>query len=162
VLRVSLARDDPAWRKLLPQAASRLRAAARQGFLAAWGAGWRGSNVSHECAILLTDDRRMQELNLRWRGQDKPTDVLSFAVLDSGRPSADLPWSLGDVVLASGAIGAEAAKRRRSFAGHALHATVHGMLHLLGYDHATRAQARAMERLEVSALAAMGQADPYR
>jgi probable rRNA maturation factor len=161
-LRVSVAREDPAWTELLPGAARLLSGAARRAYHAAWGNGWRGSAVGHECNLLLTGDPAMRALNRHWRGRNHATNVLAFAALDAGRPAGDLPWMLGDVVLASGVIGREARRQRKSFADHALHMVVHGVLHLLGYDHRTRAEALAMERLEIAALGQLGIASPYR
>ncbi len=161
-LKVSVSRQDPTWRDLLPRAGQRLAGAARRAFAQAWKAGWRGSAIGHECAIVLTDDEAMRALNRQWRGIDKPTNVLAFATLDGGRPEPGLPWMLGDVVLASGVIRRESGRQRKRLADHALHLAVHGVLHLLGYDHRDRAEARIMEGLEVAALWRLRITDPYR
>jgi probable rRNA maturation factor len=160
-LSIAIAEPDASWSKLAPDAARVLRRSARRAFAAASGAGWRGSKVAHEVSFMLTDDRRMRQLNRAYRGKDKPTNVLSFAVLDAERPAPKLPWLLGDVVLASGVIAREAKAQAKKLEHHLSHMAVHGMLHLLGYDHEDHKDALIMEALEVAALAKMGIANPY-
>ena len=110
---------------------------------------------------MLTDDKKMRALNRAYRGKDKPTNVLSFAALDGARPKPGMPWLLGDVVLTSGVIAREAKAQRKSVQHHLSHLAVHGVLHLLGYDHEQDRDAEAMEALEIAALAGMGIANPY-
>ena len=107
-----------------------------------------------EVAILLTSDAGMQALNLRWRGKDAPTNVLSF-------PSGGEQGHLGDVVLAYETVEGEAKQQDIPIADHVAHLVVHGMLHLLGYDHEQEDDAVKMERLETEILATLGIADPY-
>jgi probable rRNA maturation factor len=107
-----------------------------------------------EVSILLTDDAEMQALNLKWRGKDTPTNVLSF-------PSGGEGGHLGDVVLAYETVEGEAKQQSITIADHAAHLVVHGMLHLLGYDHEQEDDAVKMERLETEILATLGIADPY-
>lgn len=160
-LSIAISIEDPSWTKLAPNAARLLRRAARDALAEAKGDGWKGSRVAHEISFMLTDDRRMRGLNRAYRGKDRPTNVLSFAALDADRPKAGMPWLLGDVVLASGVIAREAKAQRKTVEHHLSHLAVHGVLHLLGYDHERRNDAEAMEALEVSALAGMGIANPY-
>ncbi len=160
-LSIAVAEPDPSWSKLAPDAPRVVRRAARRAFAAASGAGWRGSRVAHEVSFLLADDRKMRELNRAYRGKDKPTNVLSFAALDEARPKPGTPWLLGDVVLASGVIAREAKEQAKSLEQHLSHMAVHGMLHLLGYDHEDHDDAEEMEALEIAALAGMGIANPY-
>jgi probable rRNA maturation factor len=160
-LSISISAADPSWTSLSPDAARVLRRSARRAFAAAGKAGWRGSRVGHEVSILLTDDRRMRQLNRAYRGKDRPTNVLSFAALDGARPKPGAPWLLGDIVLASGVIAREAKQQAKRVDHHLSHMAVHGMLHLLGYDHEDDSDAEIMEALEVAALAAMGIANPY-
>jgi probable rRNA maturation factor len=165
-LSIAISVEDPSWNKLAPEAARLLRRAARDALAEARGDGWKGSRVGHEISFVLTDDRRMRALNRAYRGKDKPTNVLSFAALDAveagGRaPKTSMPWLLGDVVLASGVIAREAKAQRKKIEHHLLHLAVHGVLHLLGYDHERQEDAEAMEALEVAALADMGIANPY-
>lgn len=113
-----------------------------------------------ELSVILTGDRAMRSLNRRWRGQDKPTNVLSFPApwraLARGAPRL-----LGDIVIAYETAAAEARTQRKPFDHHLAHLAVHGFLHLLGYDHESHAQAEAMERRERRILARLGVPDPY-
>ena len=160
-LSIAVAIEDPSWDKLAPDAARLLRRAARDALAQAKKDGWKGSRIGHEISFVLTDDKRMRALNRDYRGKDKPTNVLSFAALDADRPKSGMPWLLGDVVLASGVIAREAKAHRKSLTDHLSHLAVHGVLHLLGYDHEQDRDAEAMEALEIAALARMGIANPY-
>jgi probable rRNA maturation factor len=112
-----------------------------------------------ELAILLADDAGVRVLNRTWRGQDKPTNVLSFppAPMPGGLPDA----ALGDIALAYETCAAEAAAEGKAMADHMIHLVVHGALHLLGYDHETDEDAEAMEAREIALLASIGIPDPY-
>nr|WP_245593605.1 rRNA maturation RNase YbeY [Azospirillum halopraeferens] len=116
-----------------------------------------------ELSVVLADDALVHRLNREYRGKDKPTNVLSFALTEAEGPDPDpaAPTLLGDVVLARETVEREAAAQGKSAADHLVHLVVHGTLHLLGYDHEEDAQAEAMERLEVTVLAGLGIADPY-
>ena len=105
--------------------------------------------------VLLTDDAALQDLNARFRGKDKPTNVLSFPAPESARPH------LGDVALAYGVCAAEAQAQGKPLSAHLPHLTAHGVLHLLGYDHETEAEAEAMEGLERAILASLGLPNHY-
>jgi probable rRNA maturation factor len=160
-LSIAISVEDPGWSKLAPDAARLLRRAARDALAEAKSDGWKGSRVGHEISFVLTDDKRMRALNRTYRGKDKPTNVLSFAALDADRPKAGMPWLLGDVILAAGVITREAKAQRKKLDHHLSHLAVHGVLHLLGYDHEADKEAEAMEALEIAALAGMGIANPY-
>ena len=160
-LSIAISTEDSIWAKLAPDAARVLRRAARDALAEAKADGWKGSRIGHEISFVLTDDKRMRALNRAYRGKDKPTNVLSFAALDADRPKTGMPWLLGDVVLASGVIAREAKAQRKSVPHHLSHLAVHGVLHLLGYDHEQESDAEAMEALEIAALAGMGIANPY-
>ena len=120
--------------------------------------------------LLLTDDAEVRALNHQWRGKDQPTNVLSFPMLEraellalgqAGEENAP-PELLGDIALALETCTREAADKGISLEHHTAHLIVHGLLHLAGYDHETSPDdARAMETLEINALAQMGIADPY-
>ncbi len=112
-----------------------------------------------ECAVLFTDDAAMRALNRTWRDQDKPTNVLSFPGGD--HPGGPGPRHLGDIVLAYETVAREAAEEGKPPAEHVSHLIVHGILHCLGYDHESDAQAEEMEALEIAALKEIGIADPY-
>ncbi|MEL7272241.1 MAG: rRNA maturation RNase YbeY [Pseudomonadota bacterium] len=122
------------------------------------------SAVSHELpegaevSILFADDDFVQGLNSRYRGKDKPTNVLSFAANEGGGPATPL---LGDIVLAQQTIAREAIDQNKTFDHHLTHLLVHGFLHLLGYDHETDADGTAMENKERQILATLSIADPY-
>lgn len=112
-----------------------------------------------EINILLSDDARVRAINMQWRGFDKPTNVLSFPAANPDR-IARSPV-LGDLVLAHDTIAREALAEAKTMADHVSHLLIHGLLHLLGEDHETEAQAQAMEAREIAALAQLGIADPY-
>jgi len=113
-----------------------------------------------EASVMLTDDAHIRELNRTWRGKDKPTNVLSFPAPE--QPGAAGPRHLGDIALAYETLVRESEEESKELAHHFAHLIVHGVLHLLGYDHETEAEAEIMEALEVKALATLGIADPYR
>lgn len=121
-----------------------------------------------EVSILYTSDEEVRTLNHSYRQKDKPTNVLSFPMvqpdlLDAINPGDDDGETLlGDIVLAHGVCAREAAEKDVSVEDHAIHLIVHGTLHLLGYDHEQgEAEAEAMEEIERVALAALGIDDPY-
>ena len=108
--------------------------------------------------ILLTDDETVCDLNDRFRGKDRPTNVLSFPAADM--PGAN-PQPLGDIVLAYGVCAAEAEEQSKTLRNHLTHLVVHGVLHLLGRDHEVDVEAEAMEGEERVILASLGVSDPY-
>ena len=117
-------------------------------------------------SVLFTSDAEVHALNRDWRAKDKPTNVLSFPMIERGDllalPHAGAPELLGDLALACETCTREAAEKGVPLAHHAAHLLVHGLLHLAGHDHETSpADADAMEALEIKALAKMGVADPY-
>jgi len=119
-----------------------------------------------EVAVKLTDNAEVQTLNAAYRQKDKPTNVLSFPMVQpdligSLANTDDGEVLLGDIVLAKGVCEAEAAEKGVAIDIHATHLIVHGALHLLGYDHLDDAEAEAMEAIERIALASLGIADPY-
>ena len=116
-----------------------------------------------EVSILLTDDEAVRQMNRDYRGQDRPTDVLSFAQRDAGgagptvRPGARNPEILGDVVISVDTARRQAAARGASLEDELAHLAAHGTLHLLGYDDETEPAAEAMRRRERLALASAEQ-----
>jgi probable rRNA maturation factor len=108
-----------------------------------------------EVAILLTDDATVRSLNARFRATDAPTNVLAFPA----GPNAEA--GLGDIALALGVCEREARVQGKPLANHLRHLVIHGVLHLLGYDHHDDDEAMAMESRERELLAQLGVADPY-
>lgn len=124
------------------------------------------SPVYCEVSIKLADDAEVRQLNSSYRGKDRPTNVLSFPMVQTDLLDAldigdDGEVLLGDIVLAEGVCRVEAIERNVPLATHATHLIVHGTLHLLGYDHIEDAEGEAMEAIERDALASLGIDDPY-
>jgi probable rRNA maturation factor len=117
-----------------------------------------------ELSVILTSNRAIGALNRQWRGQDKPTNVLSFPAPKQATKRAaarGAPRHLGDIVIAYETAAAEARAERKPFDHHLAHLAVHGFLHLLGYDHESHSEAEAMERRERRILSRLGVPDPY-
>ncbi|MET0936752.1 MAG: rRNA maturation RNase YbeY [Luteibacter sp.] len=111
-----------------------------------------------EVSVRIVDAEEGQALNLQYRGRDYATNVLSFPV--ELPPGVDLPL-IGDLVICAPVVAREAAEQGKKPADHWAHLTVHGTLHLLGYDHMDEGEAEAMEALETKILAGLGISDPY-
>ena len=140
---------DPRWRKVRGLSARLTNAATR-----ALRAGKAPRNAS--LTVLLTSDTQVKALNRDFRGKGKPTNVLSFPA----PPTADEGY-LGDVALAYGVTDKEARAGNKRLIDHATHLVIHGVLHLLGFDHVTPRKANLMEPLETKVLAQLGISDPY-
>ena len=144
-MSITLIVTEPKWRRtrgLLP----RLKRAATRALV----------HTGHEdgtLTILLADDEKLRALNAAFRGKNKTTNVLSFPA------SAD--EYLGDVAIAHDVTLKEANEQNKSFTDHATHLVVHGVLHLLGYDHEKTRDAKIMEPLETAILSELGIGDPY-
>jgi probable rRNA maturation factor len=134
----------------LPDAADLARRGAR--------AALAGEGATGGVAILLTDDAAVRALNARFRHRDAATNVLSFPGISQG-PTAG--GHLGDIALAFGVCAREAAEQGKPLAHHLTHLVIHGVLHLLGYDHQESAEAERMESLERALLKVLGAPDPY-
>lgn len=169
-LGISVAVNAGGWEKALPEAVRIGRLTARRGLKAGLGHSnpairCLGALARLELTLVLDSDRGVRRLNSAWRGKDRPTNVLSFAAIDGGLPKthpAAMPYHLGDVVLALETLKTEARAQGKKFTQHFQHLVVHGVLHLLGFDHAGDKDARVMEDLERVVLAGFGWPDPYR
>jgi probable rRNA maturation factor len=118
-----------------------------------------------EISVLLTNNQHIQVLNNEYRGQDKPTNVLSFPSLTPEELAHPEPLGelliMGDIVLAFETIKKEALDQHKTFQHHLAHLTIHGLLHLLGYDHENDADANIMESLEITILKQLNITNPY-
>jgi probable rRNA maturation factor len=124
------------------------------------------ANCRLAVSLLFTCDAEVHALNREWRGRDKPTNVLSFPMLErvelEGLAAQGPPVMLGDIALAHETCAREASEKGVTLEAHAAHLIVHGLLHLAGHDHVdSDEQAEAMEALETRILAKLGIADPY-
>ena len=159
-IEVSVSVRAAQWRSLV-RAPEALARRAVEGTLAAAPSKSMPDRAVSEVSVVLADDSFICELNATHRGNPAPTNVLSFPLM--AEPPADgAHMLLGDVVLACETVASEAVAQGKPVAEHASHLIVHGTLHLLGYDHESDRDAEQMEALEVSVLAGMGIADPYR
>jgi probable rRNA maturation factor len=114
-----------------------------------------------EIAVVLADDNFVRDLNSKYRGKDKPTNVLSFPDPDFSLQPRNLNRNLGDIILALETVENEAREQGKTFRSHAAHLLTHGFLHLLGYDHIEEKQAASMERKEIKILEKLGIGNPY-
>lgn len=111
--------------------------------------------VDTEVTIRVVDEEEGRMLNSTYRGKDYATNVLTF-------PLTEMPHLIGDIIICAPVVEAEAHAQNKSIEAHYAHLTVHGVLHLHGYDHITEPQAELMESLEVTILRKLGYANPYR
>ena len=150
-LSVDLAVEDPSWTAL-----GDLQTLVERAVEAALAEAGIAPDDAAELSVLFCDDATIQGLNRQWRGQDKPTNVLSFP---TEGPGAEV--MLGDIAVAYGTVRREAEADGKTIADHVSHLVIHGTLHLLGEDHEDAAEAEAMEELERRAMARLGLPDPY-
>jgi len=126
--------------------------------------GWASAALGRraagsELSVLLAGRTRSRALNARYRGRDRATNVLSFPVAQGAAGPAGL---LGELVICPAVLRAEARAQRKSARAHWAHMVVHGVLHLVGYDHERPGEARRMERREIRTLRRLGIGNPYR
>ncbi|EEQ20787.1 metalloprotease [Yersinia intermedia ATCC 29909] len=111
-----------------------------------------------EVTVRLVDEAESHELNLTYRGKDKPTNVLSFPF--EAPPEIELPL-LGDLIICRQVVEQEAIEQEKALLAHWAHMVVHGSLHLLGYDHIVDDEAEEMESIETEIMQSLGYPDPY-
>lgn len=165
-LRTVIRIDQEDWQTELSDTASLCRRAVRAG----WANGRKALAKTHslsaplpgpvEISVMLSDDETVRALNRDHRGKDAATNVLSFPG-DTAAPHPGADILLGDVILAWETVAAEAKAARKSIADHTSHLLIHGVLHLLGYDHEREEDATIMERIEVESMTRLGLSDPY-
>ena len=155
MIEVALAAESPLWAEL-----GDVEALARRAVDAALAAARPSLSEACEVSILLGDDAALRELNRAWRGRGGATNVLSFPA--APQPGAPGPRPLGDIALAFETLRREAEAEGKSLADHASHLIIHGLLHLLGFDHEKAGDAEEMEAVEIEALRRLGIANPYR
>jgi probable rRNA maturation factor len=147
-LHIDVVRHSPGW---APAAAE----------FHAWASAALGRRASgHELAVRLVGTTESRRLNARYRGRARPTNVLSFPT-SSARLPPPAASPLGDLVICSRVVRAEARGQRKSVRAHWAHLVVHGALHLIGYDHERPRDARRMERREIAVMKRLGFANPY-
>lgn len=113
-----------------------------------------------EVTLRIVDETESEALNLAYRGKAAPTNVLSFPAADDSLPEA-LDINLGDIVICAGVVNAEAARFGISSNDRWMHIVVHGVLHLMGYDHVIESDRQVMEEREKAILSGFGRSDPY-
>ena len=164
-LQTAVRIDCDSWQSTVPDLSKKCREAVH----AAWTMGRTALDSAHplagplsapiEVSVLFSSDAFIQKLNHRHLGKDSPTNVLSFPGDDNAIGESEI--LLGDVILAWETVQSEAALAHKSLVDHATHMVIHGVLHLLGYDHDCEIEAEIMERLEVDSLALLGIPNPY-
>lgn len=153
-MSVEVVAEDPRWHDAGLQALAERAADAVLGHFGM-------DRAAHEISLLGCDDARIAELNQQFRGKAKPTNVLSWPAAEDFPPAQVGPRELGDIAIAYDTCAREARAQGKQFADHVTHLLVHGVLHLLGYDHIEAGEAAEMEALEVEILGKLGISDPY-
>lgn len=124
-----------------------------------------GKNIMPEVSVVLANDGLVHALNRDYRDKDKPTNILSFAMLDTDNgwqfPRHEGPCALGDLILAYETVKRESEAENKSFHDHFTHLVIHGTLHLLGYDHIQDSDAEVMESIEIQILSKFNIVNPY-
>ena len=160
MIQIAITIEDPAWHEL----SADIEIVCQQALSAAWtvvGRVDQSAITDPWVSLLLADDDQLQALNLQFRGQDKPTNVLSFPSSQVDTPGDAEPQILGDIAVSRQTLVREAAEQEKDIIHHVTHLLVHGLLHLLGYDHEVDEDATAMEKLEIDILGEMKIPNPY-
>ncbi len=151
-------------RKLRVDVQRRVRSwAPRARDISAWAGAAIGARAAGELGVRVVGSAESRRLNARYRGKDKPTNVLSFPPPPQppGAPAAGEARPLGDLVICAQVVRSEAREQRKPLAAHWAHLVVHGALHLIGYDHERGPEAKRMERREIAVLRRLGFSNPY-
>jgi probable rRNA maturation factor len=131
--------------------------------LSRWASAALGRRaVGRELGVRVVGAAESRRLNARFRGRDRPTNVLSFAPPPLPRAGGAVAQPLGDLVVCADVLRGEARAQAKTLRAHWAHLIVHGTLHLIGYDHEHPAEARRMERREIAVLRRLGFGNPYR
>ncbi len=166
MIDLDIAVEDPSWETACPGYEALIHRAI-DGVLkeSPVAASLLEQGIEFEISIVLANNDMVQTLNRDYRGKDKPTNVLSFALLDGEdgweEPTGPGLCALGDLILAFETVDAEARAEDKTFESHFTHLVIHGMLHLLGYDHLDEDEAEEMESLEIQILNGFGIKNPY-
>jgi probable rRNA maturation factor len=160
MLEISFHLKSPAWRKVFDKSNKAFTRALKNTFKA-----MDLPKRKFTVAVTFVSDREMQVLNRQYRNKDKPTNVLSFPMVEDfselGQFPKDMEIELGDIVIAYETTMREAMVQGKQSGNHVSHLLIHGLLHLFGYDHMARTDAREMEHLEIAILKALKIANPY-
>lgn len=161
--RLHCVTGDPRWAAVpdLAGLCARVARACQPAINSSGVSGASGAPSVLEATILLTDDARIRDLNARFRNQDKPTNVLSFASEDEEPDAESGAFYLGDIAISYETVRREAEDSGKSLRAHLTHLIVHGVLHLAGFDHENDAEADEMEAQEIEILLGLGIVDPY-
>ena len=156
-LIVDVTMTSEAWDELVPGAELWAQRILGETLIAAFAQ----AKIERGCALslLFADDAAVRDLNRRFRGKDKPTNVLPFPA--HMLPGGEEIERLGDIAFALETVRAEAAQEGKPFTDHLSHLLIHGILHLLGQDHETDEGARRMTEIEIDVMARLGLPDPY-
>jgi probable rRNA maturation factor len=157
MLQVAISIEDESWQDL----ASNITSLCESALTKAWQSLDDQSASEAWVSILLTNDQQMRSLNNRYRNKDAPTNVLSFPSPENTARAEDAGHVLGDIALSAQTIIREAAEQSKTVPDHLAHLLVHGLLHLLGYDHDVDDEAAVMEQLEIDILGTMDVPNPY-
>ena len=157
MLQVAISIEDESWQDL----ASNIMSLCESALTRAWQSLDDRSASDAWVSVLLTNDQQMQTLNNRYRNKDAPTNVLSFPSPENATRAEDAGQVLGDIALSAQTIIREAAEQSKTVPDHLAHLLVHGLLHILGYDHDVDDEAAVMEQLEIDILGTMDVSNPY-
>jgi probable rRNA maturation factor len=158
ILHIDVTVDCSHWDVALPDAVKQAKDACEAAFR---NAGAYIGCQAAEVSVVLANDVLVKSLNCEYRNSDEPTNVLSFPTAIKETPHVDIPILLGDIIVAYETIVNEANIEGKSLRDHFYHLIVHGMLHLLGFDHQVSADADIMEAIEVDVLQKINIENPY-